>query len=75
MAHGVVAGLHSAALGGVTPSGPADTIRYPDSVTRMSGSNYEQAFLSRPGTDGNRHRCHASALFEHETTVDYSDLS
>ena len=37
MEHGVVAGLHSAASGGVTPSVPADMIRYPNAAARALG--------------------------------------
>jgi hypothetical protein len=35
----MVAGSHSAASGGVTPSVPADTIRYPDAAARVSGAH------------------------------------
>jgi hypothetical protein len=34
----MVAGSHSAASGGVTPSVPADMIRYPDAAARTLGS-------------------------------------
>ncbi len=37
MEHGVVAGLHSAELGGVTPFVPADLIRFPDTTVPVSG--------------------------------------
>lgn len=57
MAHGVVAGLLSAASGGVTPSDPADTIRCLERVVDSSGlPAYGQALLSRSDADGGRYR-------------------